>query len=78
MWNIIGYIVMLVGFMATILSGYMLWRNEKVYNYRLDVMDLDDMDRYWQLPSYDVMMKLRWAYVWPLSKFENDGPWRVG
>ena len=46
---------------------YMLWRNQRVYEFRMRLID-EDMDRYNQLPGYDEMVN-RW-WVWPLERFE--------
>jgi len=57
--------IVLVGF-----SFYQLYRNEKVYRYRTNILH-ENIDLYNTLPEYKVMMNNFW--VWPLSKFLNKG-----
>ena len=71
---IIFLIILIVLF---IFINYMLYRNEKVYKFRINLLEKDyedrsfNQNRYYKLPSYDYMLFKKF-WIWPLSKFIKD------
>jgi len=65
---IVAFSAIGLGLVGLAFAGYMLYRNQMVYQYRRQMIDTD-MVKYETLPSYDHMMAKFW--VWPLSKFET-------
>ena len=56
------------GLLTLLMCLYMLWRSDKVFDYRVDLLCMD-YARYKRLPSRRVMLYRFW--VWPLSRFED-------
>lgn len=51
---------------------YLLYRNEKIYQFRISVIESDNWERYDSLPTWNFMLYTKW-YVWPVSKTEKEG-----
>lgn len=52
-----------------IFNLFLLYRVERVYNYRIDLL-WDDFEAYNKLPSYDEMVCKFW--IWDLDKFVKE------
>jgi hypothetical protein len=52
--------------LGMIFCNYMLRRNDKIYEFRLNMIK-EDFNHYEKLPSYDYMLWYFW--VWTLDKF---------
>ena len=49
---------------------YMIYRSNKVFDYRTQVLFKEGTDEYRKLPSYDTMVYKFW--VWPMSEFKKQ------
>ncbi len=57
-------------FIEALIVAYAMYRNDRVYSYRLECLH-SDYGKYNRLPSYEYMNNIKW-WVWDFDSFLSD------